>query len=66
MRVTRTSQITGATNQMDLDVTPEMIQMYELGMGLIQDIFPHLDPEEREFLKTGITPEEWNTMVCPS
>ena len=25
----------------------------------IQDAFPTLDVEEREFLKTGITPKEW-------
>ena len=29
---------------------------------LIQDIFPELTREEREFLKTGTTPEEWKEM----
>ena len=26
----------------------------------IQDFFPELNADDREFLKTGITPEEWN------
>lgn len=26
----------------------------------IQEAFPHMIPEYREFLLTGITPEEWN------
>jgi hypothetical protein len=26
----------------------------------IQEAFPFLNPEEREFLMTGITPSEWN------
>jgi len=35
-----------------------------MGQGeLIQDVFPHLTPDEREFIQTGITPEDWNEMV---
>ena len=30
--------------------------------GLIQDAFPFLSPGEREFLMTGITPEEWDSI----
>jgi len=29
---------------------------------LIQDAFPTLNADEREFIKTGITPEEWDKM----
>lgn len=29
---------------------------------LIQDVFPNMSPEDREFLMTGITPTEWNAM----
>ena len=32
---------------------------------LIQDVFPDLTREEREFMKTGITPDEWNQMFNP-
>lgn len=30
------------------------------GRLLIQDAFPELDAEEREFIMTGVTPQEWN------
>lgn len=29
---------------------------------LIQDAFPMLSADQREFLLTGITPDEWNAM----
>ncbi len=59
MLVTRVSSLTGVRHTMDLDVTQEQLNRYEIGLGLIQDIFPDLPKEEREFIKTGITPQEW-------
>lgn len=29
----------------------------------VQDFFPKLSPEQREFMRTGITPEEWNNYI---
>lgn len=50
---------------MALHCTPEQYRKgvadYKAGK-LIQDAFPFLNDGEREFLLTGITPEEWNTM----
>ena len=34
---------------------------YESG-SLIQDAFDFLNPDQREFLMTGMTPEEWEEM----
>lgn len=59
MKVTRTSQATGITREMELNITDEQIMKYENG-ALIQDAFPNLTPSEREFLMTGITEDEWN------
>jgi hypothetical protein len=44
---------------MDLNVTQDQLNRYEIGLGLLQDIFPDLPRDEREFIKTGITPQEW-------
>lgn len=33
--------------------------------GMIQDVFPELNDEDREFLKTGITPTQWNQLFPP-
>lgn len=58
MLITKTSPMTGKPFTMDLDITEEQFQRYITGSGLIQDVLPHLTPVEREFLITGLTPEE--------
>lgn len=62
MLVTRVSVISRKENSMELDVTQDQLNRYEFGLGLIQDIFPNLKCEEREFIKTGITPQEWEEL----
>lgn len=44
---------------MDLNITQEQLDRWVDGNELIQNIFPSLTKGEREFLVTGITPEEW-------
>jgi hypothetical protein len=39
------------------------VTAYRAG-ALIQDAFPMLNNEEREFLITGTTPKEWGEMPC--
>ena len=60
MKITKTSPFSGNTNVMEIDVTQEQIALWESGV-LIQNAMPHLTPDEREFIKTGITPEEWDS-----
>jgi hypothetical protein len=43
-----------------LAITMEQIHAWQIQRKLIQDVFPHLSSEEREFLMTGATPEEWD------
>lgn len=54
----------GKENTMELDVTQEQLdqcwsQNARREGKHIQDVLPHLTPDEREFLMTGSTPEEW-------
>jgi hypothetical protein len=58
MLITRTSPFSGKVNSMNIEVTPEEIEAYNNG-ELIQRAFPRLSADEREFIKTGITPTEW-------
>ena len=58
MKITKTSMLTGTKSTMDLDVTLEGLDLWREG-ELIQNVFPNLSPDEREFLMTGVTPEEW-------
>ncbi|TXM97254.1 hypothetical protein FV242_32050 [Methylobacterium sp. WL64] len=63
MLITRTSMLTGETNTLDLPVTEDQLAAYEAG-GFPQVVFRHLPPPLREFIMTGITPEEWQTRVA--
>ena len=60
MKITKTSPFSGNTNVMEIDVTQEQIALWESGT-LIQNAMPHLTPDEREFIMTGITPNEWDS-----
>ena len=61
MKITRESQFSGKVRTMDLDITNEQILKYENG-AFLQDAFPNLTADEREFFKSGITGEEWDKM----
>lgn len=58
MIIERRSIITGKINTMDLPINEEQLDRWQAG-ELIQKVMPHLSDDQREFLKTGITPEEW-------
>jgi len=59
MKVTRTSRLTGMTRTLELNCTE--VQLVDWACGkLAQNAFPQLTPDEREFIMTGITSEEWS------
>jgi hypothetical protein len=62
MIVTRKNIFTGVERSLDLDVTQEGLNRWNNG-ELIQNVFPHLSVDEREFLMTGILGEEWNELM---
>jgi hypothetical protein len=62
MLITRTNPFTGKTNTKDLDVTEDqMIAYYEEGV-LLQNAFPNLSADDREFIKTGI--DNWDEVFA--
>ena len=61
MLIIRTSPFSGKTNSMEIKVTLEQLSSWQVDGVLIQNAMPHLTPDEREFIKTGITPEEWDS-----
>ena len=61
MKITRTSWVSGEVNTLDLPITQEQLDLYAAG-ALLQDAFPNLTPDEREFIKSGITAEEWDSL----
>jgi len=62
MLIARISQYSGEFRELDLDITQEQIDKYNEG-ELLQNAFPNLSKADREYLKSGITDEEWKEMV---
>lgn len=61
MQITRTSPFSGKENTKEINVTAAQFEAWRNG-ALIQNAMPNLTADEREFIKTGITPEEWASM----
>lgn len=59
MQITRTSDFTGVERTLDLPITLEQYNSWK-GGTLIQEAMPDLSPNDREFIMTGITSEEWD------
>lgn len=63
MKLIKTSPISGKEVCLDIPLTDVE---YALGLALwrngrlIQNAFPTLSPELREFIMTGISPQEWD------
>lgn len=64
MRIVRTSPFSNRIHVREIAVTPEQLDAWKNGM-LIQQAMPHLTPDEREFIMTGITAEEWDASFKP-
>ena len=63
MLITRTSMISGKTCTLDLPITDQQLADCAAG-GSLQDVFGHLPPAQREFIKSGITDEEWQAVMA--
>ena len=59
MLIRRKSMISGRIHEMEINVTEAQLNAWMSGM-LIQNAMPHLSADEREFIMTGITADEWN------
>lgn len=59
MIITRTCILDGIERDLDLDVTEDQMEAYLNRRLKVQDAFPRLSIGEREFIKSGITPEIW-------
>jgi hypothetical protein len=60
MEIKRKSILSGIERTRDIPADPNDMMLYQLGMGNIQDLMPYLSDDDREFILTGITQDEWN------
>lgn len=62
MIITRTS-VFGITRSKDLPVTSRQLELWKQG-ELAQNVFTNLNAEEREFIISGNTTEDWELMFA--
>ena len=67
MKLSRLSQFTGNYNVMEIPLSEEEYELCYMAWTvdgvLLQDAFPNLTAEERDFIKFGVTPEEWEAVI---
>lgn len=57
MLITNSNPFYGEST-MEIDVTPKQIADWQAG-ALIQDVMPNITADQREFMVSGFTPEQW-------
>jgi len=65
MKITKLDPMTGNTNTLEIDMTPEQLSRVNAGVETIQTIVPRLNSDDREFLISGITPDSWDKIFPP-
>lgn len=64
MLITRTSTLSGITRTLDIPCSREDYNRWALGGAVIQNAMPYLTADQREFIKTGITADEWEDLFA--
>ena len=60
MYIKRKSVISGIERTRSIPVNPDEYAAWQSGLGNIQDLMPYLNDNDREFILSGITAEEWD------
>ena len=58
LNITRISPVTSAVKTLELDITMDQYSRWR-GGELIQNAMPNLSADDREYIMTGMTPEDW-------
>ncbi len=61
MKVTKRSAITGKEHTLEINITQDQWDRWKAG-EMIQNVCPHLSADDREFLISGSTKEEWEKL----
>lgn len=61
MIIKRKSVISGIVRSLDIPVNPDDYAAWQAGHGSIQDVMPYLNDDDREFILSGITSDEWDS-----
>lgn len=61
MIINRKSVLSGISHSKNIPVNPDDYAAWKSGLGNIQELMPYLNEDDREFILSGITPEEWDS-----
>jgi hypothetical protein len=61
MLITKFSPHSMRDNTREIGVSQSQLDRWKAG-ELIQNVMPHLSADDREFLMTGLTPQDWEEM----
>jgi hypothetical protein len=64
MILTKLSPISHKEHSMELPISEERLRAYRESDIPINRFFPELTADQREFIMTGITPEEWEKLFA--
>ena len=59
MRIRMRSRLSGNWHDREINVSQHDLDAWKKSGQHVQHAFPYLSADDREFLLTGITPEEW-------
>ena len=62
MLITNISMVTNTSRTIDVPITKEQLDRWKNG-ELIQVAMPNLTAEQREFIITGTSPKEWESLL---
>lgn len=65
MLITKFSPVSKQDHTLDLDITQEQLDLWNSSRTPVQNAFPNLTADEREFLISGILPHEWEELFPP-
>jgi hypothetical protein len=59
MIITRTSAYSGKEHRRNIALDPNDWVLYQKGYGNINEMMPYLTDTDREFILSGMIPQEW-------
>jgi hypothetical protein len=63
VKITMTSTLTQREHTREIEITPAQFRAWQRHVDLLQNVMGELPAEDREFLLTGVTPEEWGEFI---
>jgi hypothetical protein len=64
MLITKISPVSGKEVSLDIPMTIDQYKQYINGSGFVQNIFPELSADQREFLISGCTKSDWDYLFA--